>query len=147
MGHFTQANVESFVANNASSWGTDNLLVRMNWGYRKLLEANVVALAISSPSSQMGYSHQVVAAGPGRPVLERRKSPPLGIPLADMRAMQETYNRYLQDIVDEDLPHYVSIAYHDQESKLAEQLLRVTCTFYDACVSAGRNVISTLSVP
>ncbi len=44
MGHFTKADVESFVTRNASSWGTQNLSVRMDWGYRRLLEVDVVHL-------------------------------------------------------------------------------------------------------
>ena len=147
MGHFTRANVELFVAKNASGWGTDSLLVRMNWGYRKLLEANVVTLAMSSKSSQLGYSHQAISDGSGRPVLERRKSPPLGIPFADMLEMQDLYNRYLEDIVDDDLPNYVSVAYDDQESLLPQRLLDVICTLYQAWVNAGREVIHTLSLP
>ena len=98
---------------------------------------------MSSATSQVGFSHHAVSALPGRPTLERRKSPPLGIPLADMLEMQDLYQRYLDDIVDDDLPNYVSIAYDDdQGSSLPERLLEAMCTLYQGWVASGREVLS-----
>ena len=82
--HFTKANVESFISKNISSWGTQKMLISMDWGYPKFLEAEVVALALRSNSSEMGYFHQTVSSGIARPQLVRKPSPPLGIQLAAM---------------------------------------------------------------
>jgi len=132
MGHFTKANVESFVTRNASSWGTQFMVVRMTWGYRKLLQAEVVALALRSNSSEMGYQHQTLSNGNARPLLVRKQSPPLGIPLAAMDDMLGLYSSYIQDIVQSDLAAYVPVAYTDQDSKLPERLLGAVCSFYNA---------------
>lgn len=131
MGHFTKANVEQFVASNASSWGTQYFLIRMDWGYRKFLTAEVVALALRS-NSEMGFQHQTVQQEGSRPALVRKQSPPLGIPLAAMDDMQDVYSRYIQDIVQSDLAEYVPVAYPDQETEFAERLLGVIGSFYDA---------------
>jgi hypothetical protein len=131
MGHFTKANVEQFVASNASSWGSQYFLIRMDWGYRKFLTAEVVALALRS-NSEMGFQHQTVQQEGSRPALVRKQSPPLGIPLAAMDDMQDIYSRYIQDIVQSDLAEYVPVAYPDQETDFAERLLGVISSFYDA---------------
>jgi hypothetical protein len=55
MGHFTKANVEKFVAQNATTWGTECMAVRMTWGYRRLLRAEVVALTLRSNASEMAH--------------------------------------------------------------------------------------------
>jgi hypothetical protein len=128
MGHFTKANVESFVNENARSWGTQYMFIRMDWGYRKFLEAEVVALALCNNSSEMGFQHQALDNG----TLVRKQSPPLGIPLAAMDDMQNTYSKYIQDIVRSDLREYIPIAYVDEESELANRLLEAVSLFYIA---------------
>ncbi|KAH7317669.1 hypothetical protein BKA65DRAFT_410270 [Rhexocercosporidium sp. MPI-PUGE-AT-0058] len=130
MGHFTKANVESFVTRNASSWGKQHMLIRMDWGYPKFLEADVVALALRSSASEMGYFHQTVSNGGARPQLVRKSSPPLGIPLAAMDEMQDAYSKYIQDIVQSDIASYVPTAYIDQESDLPTRLLGVVASYY-----------------
>ncbi|KUJ07394.1 uncharacterized protein LY89DRAFT_691843 [Mollisia scopiformis] len=131
MGHFTEANVAQFVAKNASSWGTQYFHIRMDWGYRRYLTAEVVALALRN-NSEMGYQHQTLEQEGTRPALVRKQSPPLGIPLAAMDDMQDMYSRYIQDIVQNDLPEYVPVAYPDQETDFAERLLGVIGNFYSA---------------
>lgn len=131
MGHFTKANVEQFVAKNATSWGTQYFFIQMNWGYRRYLTAEVVALALRS-NSEMGYQHQTVMQEGARPALLRKQSPPLGIPLAAMDDMQTIYSRYIQDIVQSDFEEYVPVAYTDQETVFAEKLLGVIGNYYSA---------------
>jgi hypothetical protein len=140
MGHFTSANVASFVANNATSWGTQQLPVRLSWGYRRLLQADVVVLALRSATSAMGFQHQAIANGAGRPLLIRKQSPPLGIPLAAMEEMEDVYSQYIRDIVQSDLRGYVSIAYDDQDSMLPERLLGAVCSFYISGLEADEEV-------
>ncbi|PBP28547.1 Fungal Zn binuclear cluster domain containing protein [Diplocarpon rosae] len=132
MGHFTKANVESFVTRNASSWGTQFMCIRMDWGYRKLLQANVVALALRSSSSEMGFHHQTMSSGNTRPLLVRKSSPPLGIPLAAMDEMQVSYSTYIQDIVQSDFAMYLPTAYADQVSDLPRRLLGAVASYYGA---------------
>ena len=129
MGHLTVAKVEAFVDRNAIGWGTNPLPIRLSWGYRRLLEANVVTLTLSN-SSEMAFSHQAIANGSNRPSLSRRRSPPLGIPLAAMDDMEDEYSSYIQDIVQNDLRSFVSVAYDDQDCKLPEQLLGAVCSYY-----------------
>jgi len=104
--HITKANVESFIEKNASSWGHKNIRIQLSWRYRIPIEANVVAITMNSASSEIGilYSSENQA-------LSSRKSPPLAIPLADLADMQTAYSRYVEDIVRNDLDHYVSTAY------------------------------------
>ncbi|CAL3968031.1 unnamed protein product [Diplocarpon coronariae] len=132
MGHFTKANVESFVNENATSWGTQFMCIRMDWGYRKFLQANVVALALRSSTSEMGFHHQTISNGNARPLLVRKSSPPLGIPLAAMDEMQISYSKYIQDIVQSDVSMYLSTAYVDQESDLPRRLLAAVASYYSA---------------
>lgn len=140
MGHFTKANVEKFVSDNATGWGLHEMVIRMTWGYWKPLEATVVSLEIHG-NSQIGIHHQTSANGTNRPTLVRKTSPPLGIPLAAMDDMQEEYRVLLQRIVHDDLINYVSIAYDDQESELPERLLKSLGTFYCASKVAGDEVL------
>jgi len=132
MGHFTKANVESFVSQNAKSWGKQQMTVKMTWGYHRALEADVVALALKE-NSQMAVAHATVYTnGPSKPTLVRKSSPPLGIPLAAMDEMGDIYAKYVQEIVQNDLAEYVPVAYTDQESRLPERLLAAVCKFYIA---------------
>lgn len=144
MGHFTRANVEDFVTRNASAWGTECFIVRMTWGYRKLLQAEVVALALRSEASDMAFQHQTISQGDGRPVLVRKQSPPIGIPLAAMDDMQNIYSNYIQDIVQSDLAEYVPVAYTDQESDLPEELLEAICNYYSAGLLVDNEVCTYL---
>lgn len=140
MGHFTIANVESFVTRNASSWGTQSMCIQMNWGYRKFLQAEVVALALRSSSSEMGFHHQAVSKGTARPQLVRKPSPPLGIPLAAMEEMQDSYALYVQDIVQSDVGMYLPTAYVDQDSDLPRRLLGAVASYYSAGNAADNEV-------
>jgi hypothetical protein len=147
MGHFTRANVENFVTQNASAWGTERFNVRMTWGYRKLLEADVVALALRSGSSEMGFQHQTLSHGNARPVLVRKQSPPIGIPLAAMDDMQSIYSTYIQDIVQSDLAEYVPVAYTDQISEFPEELLGAICNYYSAGLAIDNEVCPITPTP
>jgi hypothetical protein len=143
--HLTKANVESFVSRNASSWGTEYLFVRMSWGYkRRLLDAEVVALTLVNNNSEMGYQELAVANGNARPLLVRKQSPPLGIPLAAMDDMQDKYAGYIQDIVQSDLAQYVPVAYTDQDSLLPQRLLGAVCAFYTAGSETDNEVSDVL---
>jgi hypothetical protein len=140
VGHFTEANVESFVTKHASGWGNRPLLVRMSWGSKRLLTANVVQLFLREETSEIGLQHQAIANGTARPTLVRQNSPPLGIPLASMVDLQKEYQKYVQEVVSKDLSHYPSVAYDDQTSKLSECLLRAVCVWYQNGVAAGEKV-------
>ena len=108
------------------------MLIRMDWGYPKFLEAEVVALALRSSSSEMGFFHQTVSNGNARPQLVRKPSPPLGIPLAAMDEMQDAYSKYIQNIVQSDIDSYVPSAYIDQDSALPTRLLGAVASYYNA---------------
>jgi len=84
-------------------------------------------------NSQIAVTHATVYAdGPANPTLVRKRSPPLGIPLAAMDEMEDIYAQYVQEIVQNDLMEYVPCAYTDQESMLPERLLGAVCKFYIA---------------
>ncbi len=142
MGHFTKANVESFVTRNASSWGTQYMCINMDWGYRKFLQAEVVTLALRSSSSEMGFHHQTISTGTGRPILVRKQSPPLGIPLAAMDEMQDSYSQYIQDIVQSDVGQFIPTAYIDQDSDLPMRLLGAVASYYSAGNATDNEVSS-----
>jgi hypothetical protein len=139
MGHFTKDNVEQFVSQNASGWGSQEIFIRMKWGYWKPIEATVVSLQIHG-NSQIGFHHSTIPNGTNRPTLVRKDSPPLGIPLAAMDDMQEEYRLLTHRIVHEDVSNYVSIAYDDQDSELPERLLTSIGAFYSASKAAGYEV-------
>lgn len=132
-GHFTVANVEQFVKNNAVGWGQIYMPIRLSWGYRRLISVEVVALNLL-PNSEMRFHDQAEAINDmnTRPALVRKNSPPLGIELASVDDMQTEYSGYVQTIVQEDIMRYVPIAYVDQDSKLPERLLWAICSFYNA---------------
>lgn len=117
----------------------------MDWGHRKFLDADVVALALRSSSSEMGFHHQTITNGNERPVLVRKQSPPLGIPLAAMDEMQDTYSRYIQDIVQSDIGEYIPVAYIDQDSDLPMQLLGAVASYYSAGNARDSEVRRSLS--
>jgi len=145
MGHFTQAKVERFVGSNATGWGSHEIPLRMMWGYRKPLEAVVVALQIPS-NSKIGVQHQTIGHGTIRRTLVRNNSPPLGIPLAFMEDMQEKYHLLVQEIVCNDLANYVPIAY-GLNSELPERLLAAIGTFYCANKEPGDEVLHHFYTP
>ena len=138
-GHITQANIEQAVSQHGTSWGKQEILIRMDWGYEKLLEARVVALILPS-QSQLEYQHQAVGPNLKSPELVRKKSPPLGIPLASFEDMKVEYRNMVRDIVMGDLESYVEVPYDNQESELPEHLLGIICTFYRAGLAAGQEV-------
>lgn len=142
-GHFTQAKVEDYVLNNGMSWGTYEMHVRMSWGYWKPLEADVVALTEPS-DSRLGYQYQMQITKASQITLVRRRSPPLGIPLAALSEMGEKYRRLGHEIVTGDLDSYVLIAYDDQDSDLPERLLEAVCSFYRAILVANQEVAASL---
>lgn len=102
----------------------------MSWGCRKLLSVNVVALSLFCDSSELAYNHQAIANENGKIELVRNKCAPLGIKMADIDDMKNDYRCHVEDVVENDLPHYVSIAYDDQSSDLAERLLEAVCLWY-----------------
>jgi hypothetical protein len=50
--------------------------------------------------------------------------------MADTDDMKREYRCHVEDVVENDLPHYVSIAYDDQSSKFSERLLEAVCVWY-----------------
>ncbi|TVY28877.1 hypothetical protein LHYA1_G002094 [Lachnellula hyalina] len=137
-GHLNRTDIEAFVDRNAESWGTRSMFVRMDWGYRKLLTAEVVALELRQNAPDMGFHHttEESTSPDGKAKLVRRQSPPLGIPLTAMDDMQHEYSRYVQDIVQSDLKYYVPEAYFPDDSKLLTRLLGVVCDFYSVGLEA-----------
>lgn len=137
-GNYSKAKVEIFVNKNATRWESHEMVVRMMWGYRRPLEETVVAL-LMHPDSELAYAHQVISNGPNnKPTILRKKSPPLGIPLAAMDDMQDKYGNFVQEIVTDDLSNYVSIAYRRQgHPDLPERLLQAIANFYSAALAAG----------
>ncbi len=140
MGHFTRNNVEEFVNRNTAAWGTRGFVIRMNWGYHKLLEAEVVQLQLRSDSTEMRYQHQTDSDENGNTILVRKESPPVGIPLAAMDDMVEDYARYVHEIAQGDLASYVATAYWDDNSVLPRRLLSAVCSFYSAGRECGSEV-------
>ena len=129
MGHFTRANIEAFVDRNATGWGNRQIPIRLGWGYRRTIHANVVALTLT-PTSEMGFTHHAISFGSDRPALSRRQSPPLGIPMAAMEELEDAYSLYIREIVQNDLQSFVSVVFENQECKFAEQLFGAVCGYY-----------------
>jgi hypothetical protein len=138
-GHLTQAKVEEVVAQNTTSWGRYEMHVRMDWGYDRPLEATVVALTLPS-QSRLAYQHQANGGASKELQLVRRKSPPLGIPLASFENMKKEYQHMVREIVMGDLENYVPVPYDDQVSDLPERLLQIICSFYRAELAADQEV-------
>jgi hypothetical protein len=145
MGHLTRSNVENFVKENATAWGSHEILIRMEWGYRKPLESVVVTLDIHS-SSEIGYHHQLSVAESGRREHIQKNSPPLGIPFAAMDKMEGQYSLLVQDIVKDDLVGYLETAYFDQYSDLPGRLFRTIGGYYRATQKAGEEVFNWLFI-
>lgn len=117
--------------------------VRMDWGYEKPLEATVVALALPN-QSRLAYHHQTNGTVAKKPTMVRKKSPPLGIPLASYEDMKEEYGEMVSAIVMGDLENYVPVPYDNQESELPERLLQIICSFYRAGLAADQEVARPL---
>lgn len=132
MGHYTKANVEQFISNNATSWGSHEMRIKMMWGYCKPLEVVVVSLEIHQ-DSEMGIHRQTIADG----THIQKTSPPLGIPLAAMDDMQDEYRLLVEDIVQDDLINYLAVPYDDQDSMFPERLLTSLGTYYSDSKVAG----------
>lgn len=128
------------------------MLIRMDWGYRKLLEAEVVPLKLRKNAPDLGVYHPTqkmgetsdgrsINVGPdGKAVFVRKQSLPLGIPLDAMDDMQDVYSRYVQDIVQSDLKQYVPTAYFPEDSILVTRLLGLVCDFFSAGLEADEEV-------
>ena len=107
---------------------------------RRPIDADVVTLQLRA-RSELAFTNQVKSLGSGKKELLIRKiSPPLGIPLVSIVSMERKYERYVQDIVTDDLYEYVDIAYDDQESTFPERLLGLICSFLSKSRSSDRDV-------
>lgn len=135
-GGFTMAKVESFVSENATGWGSDEMLVRMRWGYWQPLEETVVTLTMQH-DSKLAFQYQSISYGTDKPTQLKKISPPLGVPLAAMDDMQSRYHTIVKTIVTEDLKNYVSVPYSGEDSMLPERLLETVANFYGAALGAG----------
>jgi hypothetical protein len=71
----------------------------------------------------------------------RKRSPPLGIQLANIDDMKYEYKKYIRDIVDGNLFGYLPVAYTDQESDLPVRLLTAVCSYYTAASEKGRHMV------
>ena len=122
------------------------MLVKMDWGYRRPLRAEVVALKLRQNAPDAGWhdTTEKSLAPDGREILVRKQSPPLGIPLAAMDDLQDEYSRYVQDIVQRDLKQYVPVAYFPEDSKLMTRLLGVVCDFYCVGLEADEEVCQSV---
>ncbi|KAG9233157.1 hypothetical protein BJ875DRAFT_379195 [Amylocarpus encephaloides] len=137
--HFTRQNVEAFVARNTKSWGQKSFPIRISWGSSRKLQAEVVTLELRGGRSEMAFEYTTEALGPGwKQNMVRKKSPPLGIPIAAMDDMPDAYNVYVRTIVESDLPEYVNIGYFEQDSTLAKRLLAIAGYFYATSAEAGQ---------
>jgi len=132
MGHFTKANVEQFISNNATGWGSQELRIRMMWGYTQSLEVTVVSLDIK-PNSEIGIHRQTIADG----THVQKASPPLGIPLAAMDNMEDEYRLLVHNIVQNDLVNYLPVPYGNLDSTFSARLLRSLGTYYCSSKDSG----------
>jgi hypothetical protein len=107
---------------------------------RRPIDADVVNLQLRG-HSELAFTHQAKSLDSGESaLLIRTTSPPLGIPLASIVSMERKYERYVQDIVADDLYEYVNIAYNDQESTFPERLLGLICSFLSKSRSSDQDV-------
>lgn len=113
------------------------MVIHMNWGYEKPLVATVVALTLPS-QSRLAYSHQTSQTK--EQTLVRKRSLPLGIPLASFHELRKDYEDMVNDIVRGGLEGYVPVPYEGQKSGLPESLLQIICSFYRAGLAAGQEV-------
>jgi hypothetical protein len=139
MGHFTTANVESFVDQHASGWGTECLNIRLSWGCKELFTARMVALSMKNDQSEIGH-HDTKTLEKGRPVYRRQNGPPLGIPLAAIVDMKKMVREHIRNVSRNHLAHYVAIAYNDQPSRAMEFILGSACDWYSKGVLENNEV-------
>lgn len=144
-GNYSKSKVESFVSNNATGWGSHEMVVNMMWGYWRPLKETVVTFTMRQ-DSELAYAHQVISNGPNNvPTVLRRKSPPLGLTFAAMEDMQTKYSTFVQEIVVHDLPQYVSIAYRRRrQPDFPQRLLQIIANFHRAALAAGDKVSNIL---
>ena len=140
MGHFTKANVENFVNANVVSWGKQSIAVKLNWGYKKLLDIEVLPLEPRRINSVDHHSTVLSSIVAGLQLI-RKRSPPLGIPLAAYYEMKYEYSKYIRNIVDGDIFGYLPVAYTDQESLLPERVLTTVCSYYAAAKEKGSHMV------
>jgi hypothetical protein len=114
----------------------------MDWGCKRLLHVDVVTLSVRNESSEIGFHHQAVANKGGVTELVRKKSPPLMIEFFHLAEMRKTYRTYVQDIIQNDLVHYVEIAYEKQTSKLPERLLSAVSQWYQGGDESNDKVLT-----
>ncbi|PMD16157.1 hypothetical protein NA56DRAFT_322715 [Hyaloscypha hepaticicola] len=138
-GNFTKANVEKFIAMNATGWGKQSITVGLTWGYQKLLHIELVPLI--HPQIEILHHHLAVpSSGVTGQKLVKQNSPPLGILRPDIDDMKYEYRKYIRDIVDGGLFGYLPVAYIDQESDLPERVLTAVCSYYTAASKKGRHM-------
>lgn len=135
MGHWTKANVESFVSRRVAAWGPQSLQININWdwGHPKLLETDAAILVLREDNLNMASGNNVSNINPAGMQLDNMKyklGPPLGIPLAVLDGMQNTYSKYTRDLVTHGLIMYADRAHVHQESDLHRQLLKSICAYY-----------------
>jgi hypothetical protein len=135
MGHLTRANVERFVTMNATSWGKQSIAVKLSWGYQKLLDIEVCRI------NSIDHHSSVLASNVTGLQLIRKRSPPLGIPLAAIEEMKYDYSKYIRNIVDCDIFGYLPVAYTDQGSLLPERVLTTVCSYYAAANEKGSHMV------
>lgn len=100
----------------------------------------MVALELRSETSEMAVHGTTERNGPALARMVQRRSAPVGVPLAAMDDMEETYAKYVRTIVQADLERYVRVAYFPQDSALAKRLLGIVCSFYLSGLTAGSEV-------
>ena len=139
-GYFTKANLENFITKSATGWGKESITVRLTWGYQKLLDIEVVSL-VPRQIDSFYHSSTVPSSNVTGLQLITKRSPPLGIQLANIDNMKYQYNKYIRDIVDGDLFGYLPVAYNDQESDLPERILTAVCSYYTAASEKSRHMV------
>lgn len=145
MGHLRKANVEQFISNNASGWGSHEMSIRICWGYWQPLEVTVVTMFLHQ-GSDLGFQRQTAGSGTYGPVWIQTRSPPLGIPIPDMARLESAFGAYIRNITLTNLESYTDVAYDYQESELPELLLKSVCSWYTDGVSHYEEVSYIISI-
>jgi hypothetical protein len=135
----TQANVESFISQYASRWGSHHITVRMDWGCKRLLTVDVVTLSVRDESSEIGFHYQAVTKDKNAVELVKKRSPPLMIEFFRLPEMRKTYRSYVQDLVQNDLTHYVEIAY--DSNSLPQRVLSAVSQWYQMSDESDNEVL------
>ncbi len=141
VGHLTPPNVETFVKNNVSAWGSHNFAVRVLWGCGQPFEVIVKNLFFRDSASSIAHVEQATVDPSGRAQLVSLECPPLGISMASsMRDMKQDFREYLRSLVKTDLSDYASCAYDEPDSEVPQRLLEAVCEWYTAGVESGKEV-------